>query len=42
MTTPSFYDNVNSSEIDVQGVLENPYVSTSESDELDELNDTKV
>ncbi|KAL5258468.1 hypothetical protein ACHWQZ_G009090 [Mnemiopsis leidyi] len=28
--------------IDVQGVLENPYVSTSESDELDELNDTKV
>jgi hypothetical protein len=30
------------SEIDVQGVVENPYVSTSESDELDELNDTKV
>jgi protein tyrosine phosphatase len=28
--------------IDVQGVVENPYVSTSESDELDELNDTKV
>ena len=31
-----------SSEMEVRGVVENQYISTSDSDELDDLNDTKV